>query len=255
MLAYGALPNTAGILIIGDEILSGTFRDENASFLIPELRKKGVSLDRIEFIRDDVAEIADSAVRLASKCTWVFTSGGVGPTHDDVTIAGIAAAFGVDVVRHPRLEELIEGHYGDRATPDHLRLAEVPEGSTLAFGADARWPVIRFENLFILPGVPTLFRRCYQCIEPTLDGVAVVVARAYCKGDETDLAGPLARLARAHEQVAFGSYPRFEETSYSVLVTIEGRLPQAVQAAMQDLQSSFGESVVAIEADFDAKLS
>ena len=120
------------IVIIGDEILSGKFADENAALLIRDLRELGVRLSRITIIPDDVEEIAETVPRFSRRFDFVFTSGGVGPTHDDVTMEGIARGFGTRVIRHPALEDLLRQFYQSRLQPGHLRLADVPEGAVAA---------------------------------------------------------------------------------------------------------------------------
>src|SRR6476661_5014343 len=148
------MARTAGIVVIGDEILSGTFADENASFLIRELRSLGVDLRRITVIPDVLEDIADTVPWCATRFDLVFTSGGVGPTHDDVTMAGIARGFGVGVARHPELERRVRAYWGDKLAEANLRLAEIPDGAELVFGKDTTWPVVCMRNVYILPGVP-----------------------------------------------------------------------------------------------------
>jgi molybdenum cofactor synthesis domain-containing protein len=145
---------TAAIVVIGDEILSGKFVEENAAFLIGELRALGVELRRITVVPDDADDIAATVTEAASRHTWVFTSGGVGPTHDDVTIAAVARALGTDVVRDPDLEARLRAYWGDAIAPANLRLADVPRGATLVWGTSTTWPVVTIANVHILPGVP-----------------------------------------------------------------------------------------------------
>jgi len=240
------LAKSAGIIIIGDEILSGTFADENASFLIGELRALGVALHRIEFIRDDPGEIADSVRRTAGTCDIVFTSGGVGATHDDVTMTGIAAAFGVDIVRHPELEALVRGHYGQDASPAQLRLADVPAGTVLLLG-ESKWPVMVKDNVHILPGVPSLFRRCFQTLRGGLQAQPTAVARIYCALEETELAPLLDRIVAEHPAAKFGSYPRFEEREFRVLLTVEAEGAAVANAGARALADALGAAVVRSE--------
>ena len=140
--------NTAGIVIIGDEILSGKFADENAAFLIGALRDLGVSLRRITVIPDQLDVIAETVAEFSQQFSHVFTSGGVGPTHDDVTMEGIARGFGTTVIVHPELQTLLERFYADNMTKERLRLAEVPDGAELVLGTKPDWPVVeRTETL------------------------------------------------------------------------------------------------------------
>ncbi|MBE7451592.1 MAG: competence/damage-inducible protein A [Kofleriaceae bacterium] len=237
---------TAGIVVIGDEILSGKFGDENARFLIAELRSLGVELRRISVIPDDLDDIADTVPRFARRFDHVFTSGGVGPTHDDLTMEGIARGFGTRVVRVPELEARVRAYWGDKLAPANLRLAEVPDGAQLLYG-DPVWPVVAYQNVYILPGVPGLFRRKFQDIRERFRAAPLVVARLYARGDEGVLAPHLDAVVAAHPGAKLGSYPRFEAQDYRVLVTVEGADPAAVGAAVDDLAARLGELVVRVE--------
>jgi FAD synthetase len=237
----------AGIVIIGNEILSGKFADENAAFLIGELRSLGVELGRIAVIPDLVDDIAETVPRHAARFDVVFTSSGVGPTHDDVTMAGIARGFDTRVVRHPELERLLREYYRDRLTDSHLRLAEVPDGTELVYGEDPVWPTICYRNVYILPGVPALFRRKFLAIRERFRSRPFHTARVYVMADEAAIATDLDRVVAAHPAVAFGSYPRFDETDYRVLLTVESHDRAATGVAVQDLATALGSLVVRVE--------
>src|SRR6185369_13017464 len=137
---------TAAIVLIGDELLSGKVTDENAAFLIGELRELGVALRAVHIIPDIFEEIGATVRACAERYDHVFTSGGVGPTHDDLTMEGIAHGFGARVKRDPELEALLRGYYGERLVERNLRMAEVPEGAHFVFGDQPNWPVIAFKN-------------------------------------------------------------------------------------------------------------
>ena len=240
---------TAGIVIIGDEILSGKFVEENAAFLIGELRALGVDLRRIETIPDDPADIAETVTRASGRLDHVFTSGGVGPTHDDVTIAAIAQGFGVPVVRHPVLEAEIRTYWGAKLVEANLRMADIPEGAELVYRAPGPaavrvWPVVCMRNVYILPGVPTLFRRKFVEIRDRFRSATVSVARLYVDAEEGALADDMTAVAAAHPDVRIGSYPRFSETAFRVLVTFEGPALAEVAAAHAALAARLGAQVV-----------
>src|SRR5436190_13573168 len=152
------MPKTAGIILVGNEILSGKVVDANAAHLCRELRELGVDVRRISVIPDEVDVIAAEVREFSARHDIVFTSGGVGPTHDDVTIEGVARAMGVPVVRHPVLVGLLERYYGGAVTEASLRMAEVPEGAELV-GQSLRFPTILMGNVYVLPGVPEIFRQ------------------------------------------------------------------------------------------------
>jgi molybdenum cofactor synthesis domain-containing protein len=235
---------TAGIAIIGDEILTGKFADENAAFLIGELRALGVELRRICVIPDDPEDIAATVVELASRFDHVFTSGGVGPTHDDVTMAGIARAFGTTVVREPELERRVRAYWGDRLAEPNLRLAEVPAGAALVYGRDEVWPVVAYRNVYILPGVPALFRRKFIDIRDRFRAEPMTVARVYVSADEGQIAADLDAVVAAFAAVKIGSYPRFSERDFRVLITLEGRGAADVAGAQRMLRDRLGAHVV-----------
>src|SRR6185295_17173098 len=156
---------TAAVVVIGNEILTGKSDDKNASFLIGELYRLGVALRRIVVIPDDLDLISREVIQCSKEFDYVFTSGGVGPTHDDVTIEGVARAFGREVVRHPELEAMLRGYFGDGIDDARLRMADAPTGSELIREGDLRWPVLAVENVVVLPGVPELFRKKFEAIK------------------------------------------------------------------------------------------
>lgn len=239
---------TAGIVIIGDEILSGKFVEENAAFLIGELRALGVDLRRIVTIPDDLEDIATTVRELAGRVDHVFTSGGVGPTHDDITMAAIARAFGTTVVREPDLERRVREYWGAKLDEPNLRLADIPAGAELVFGKDAVWPVVAYRNVYILPGVPALFRRKFVDIRDRFRTTQVTVARVYLDADEGAIARDLDAAVAAFPTVKIGSYPRFSEREFRVLVTLEGRTPADVAGAFALLVERLGTRVVRTEA-------
>jgi molybdenum cofactor synthesis domain-containing protein len=243
-LGYPAGVPTAGIVIIGDEILSGKFADENAAFLIGELRALGVDLRRITVVPDVVDDIAAAVCEAAARFDHVFTSGGVGPTHDDVTMAAIARGFGTTVVRHPDLEARVRGYWKDKLADANLRLAEVPDGAELVYGKDKIWPVVCYRNVYILPGVPALFRRKFVDIRDRFRAVPVTAARLYVTAEEGELAPELDAVVAHHPGVKVGSYPRFSETDFRVMVTLEGASADEVAAAFGELAHALGDKVV-----------
>ncbi|CAN5706037.1 competence/damage-inducible protein A [soil metagenome] len=239
---------TAAIVIIGDEILSGKFVEENAAFLIGELRALGVDLKRIIMIPDELDDIAATVLELSGRFDHVFTSGGVGPTHDDVTMAAIAKAFGTTVIRQPELEQRVRGYWGAKLSEPNLRLADVPATAHLVYGKDQIWPVVAVNNVYILPGVPSLFRRKFIDIRDRFRTEAVTVARVYIDAEEGSIAADLDAVVAAHPAVKIGSYPRFSEKDFKVLVTLEGRDATGLAGAFTMLVERLGPRVVKTEA-------
>ena len=177
----------AAALIIGNEILGGKIRDENVHTLALTLRELGINLARVVIIADELQAISDHVRELARDFDHLFTSGGVGPTHDDLTIAGVARAFDVPVVREPDVERLLRNHYGTEVSEHHLKMADVPEGARTLY-ARSPWPLIVVRNVWVLPGIPEIFRMKLATVREQLQGGAPFVTRAlYSKKDEVFL--------------------------------------------------------------------
>jgi molybdopterin-biosynthesis enzyme MoeA-like protein len=169
---------------------------------------------------------------------YIFTSGGVGPTHDDLTIEGVARAFNRRVVRHPELEAMLRSYFGDDLDEARLRMADVPEGSDLIREGGMRWPVLVVENAFVLPGVPELFRGKFEAIRERFRAAPFYIRALYTREDEFDIASRLDRVAADHPGVEIGSYPTFTREDYRVKITIESKEEEAVErarAALVDL--------------------
>jgi len=226
---------TAAIVVIGNEILTGKSEDKNASFLIGEMYKLGVALRRIVIIPDDVDVIANAVRECAEGFDYVFTSGGVGPTHDDVTIEGVARAFGREVVRHPELEAMLRGYFGEGIDAARLRMADAPESSELIRGVDMRWPVLAVDNVFVLPGVPELFRKKFEAIRERFRATPFYTQVIYTREDEFDIAPRLDAVAADHPDVDIGSYPTFTRDDYRVKITLESKEQAAVESARDQL--------------------
>ena len=226
---------TAAVLIIGNEILSGKIQETNVYALARLLRRLGVELARILVVPDDVSTIAKEVLALSERFDYIFTSGGVGPTHDDVTMAAIASAFGVDVVRAPRMERLLRDHYGPAVTENHLLLANVPEGAEQLEIDRSPWPLTVFRNVWILPGVPEIFQMKLDIVAEHLKGDDPFVSRAvFTKLDEARLKPILDSTVAEHPNVDIGSYPRWQDPTYETKVTFDGKDRDAVERAFED---------------------
>jgi len=179
----------------------------------------------------------------------VFTSGGVGPTHDDVTIAGIAQAFGVEVVRSPEIEGMLRGYYGDRITEGHLAMAKMPAGARLAKTPTVLWPAIVKDNVWILPGVPQIFAMKMPLIAEALGNGTSFVSLAVCTTlDEGNLKEHLDRVVEAHPRVDVGSYPTFDDGPYRTKLTFDGLDEGAVRSARDAFVASLApDCIVSVE--------
>lgn len=237
---------TAGMVVIGNEILSGKITDTNSPFLCKELNFLGIRLERLLTIPDEFDLIGQVVRELAETYTWVFTSGGIGPTHDDLTIPAIAAGFGVPVVRHPMLERTIRDHYGERLTEDHLLMAQVPEGAELIDIDGLYYPQVQYRNVFIFPGVPQLFQFKFNAIKQRFRSRPIVLREIYMKADEGVIAASLRATSEQFADVLIGSYPSFFRKEYSVKVTLEGREAAHVEEAFADLNARLGDLPVTI---------
>jgi molybdopterin-biosynthesis enzyme MoeA-like protein len=226
---------TAAALVIGNEILTGKVQEANVAALATMLFELGISLRKVVVCVDDEATIADELAALARAHDVVVTSGGVGPTHDDVTVPAVARGLGRALLRDAGLEGRLRAHFGERTTPGHLRMAELPEGGELVDAGGISWPVIRVENVWVLPGVPLIFQKKLVALRERLSGdEAAFVSRAiYLRADEGEIAALLAQIEQQHPGVMVGSYPRFDEADHTVKVTFDGRDLVRVRAALE----------------------
>jgi molybdenum cofactor synthesis domain-containing protein len=238
------MPTIAGIILIGNEILSGKVTDANAAYLCRELRALGVDVRRIVVIPDDVALIAEEVSAFAKAFDVVFTSGGVGPTHDDVTIEGVARAMSVPVVRHPELVALLERYYRGKLTEAALRMAEIPEGAELVTGGTLRFPTILMRNVYVLPGVPEIFRQKFDALRERFRDQPIHLRNVFVRIGEGTLADYLNRLLEAFPLLQLGSYPEFSNPEYQVKVTLESRDRGYLEQALGDLLARLPEDAV-----------
>jgi FAD synthetase len=241
------MPKTAGIILIGNEILSGKVIDANAAYLCRELRELGVEVGRILVIPDDVARIAEDVAAFSRTFDFVFTSGGVGPTHDDVTIEGVARAMGVPVVRHPELVALLERYYRDTLTEAALRMAEIPKGARLISDNGLRFPNVAMGNVYVLPGVPEIFRRKFDAMRERFRDTPIHLKNVFVRIGEGTLADYLNRLLGDFPLLLVGSYPELSNPEYQVKVTLESRDRGYLEQALADFLARLpGDAVVKV---------
>ena len=205
---------TAALVVIGDEILSGRTQDKNIAQIASWLNVQGIRLREVRVVADDGGAIGGAVKAMLAAHDYVFTTGGIGPTHDDITVDSIAAALGVPVVIHPEARETLDRYYETRGglTEARLRMARVPEGADLIRNRMSGAPGIRFGNLFILAGVPHITAGMLDALTGTLEGgrplVSVTLGGFV---PESEVAGLLGATEKAHEGVSIGSYPFFKE--------------------------------------------
>jgi len=209
---------TAALVVIGDEILSGRTQDKNIAQLATWLNEQGIRLKEVRVVADDAAAIGAAVNALRSTHDYLFTTGGIGPTHDDITVDAIAAAFGVPVIVHPRARKILEDYYRDRPgglNEARLRMARTPEGAELIENPSSGAPGIRLGNVYIMAGVPSITASMLEGLTGKLQGgrpmVSVTVG---ARAPESEVADLLRETEEAHPGVAIGSYPFFKEGRY-----------------------------------------
>lgn len=239
---------TAVLVVVGSEVLSAKVQDENGPWAARRLHDLGVRLLAILTVPDVVDDVVDAVDRARRRADWVFTSGGVGPTHDDVTVAAVARALGRAMERSPELVRVIrrihqEHHDGQEPPEAALRMADVPEGTRLL--GDAGYPTLVAGNVVMLPGVPQFFRFQFDRIAHLLEARPFRLACVYLRVGEGEIAASLDGIAHAHPKVEIGSYPRFDAgAEYRVLVTLEAKDGAAVGAALAALLAALPAGAV-----------
>lgn len=237
---------SAAALIIGTEILTGKIVDRNLGVLAKTLRQLGVRLERAVTVLDELDVIASELRALAARHTWVFTSGGVGPTHDDLTMDAVARAFDREVEVSEELEALIRRAYGERLREGHLLMARVPRGARLVSTTEVPWPTVVVENVWVLPGVPEIFAlKMKQVVEVLGASSPFVSVAAFTKLDEGNLKPLLDRVVERFPDVEIGSYPRWTDAVVRTKLTFDGRDAARCTEARDAFVASLPEGAVA----------
>jgi len=230
--------STAGLLVIGNEILSGKVRDTNSPFLATELRKLGVDLERILTIPDTIEMIATEVVAMSNAFDFVFTSGGIGPTHDDLTMDGIAVAFDRKIVLNQSMVDRMARHTEKPLNDAMKKMAMIPEGAEVLDVGGLWFPVVVVENVHIFPGIPELFEKKFDSIRDRFSGVPFKLRKIYVRVNESDIADTLNELLREYPKLMLGSYLRINEESYRVMLTLESRDADYLERATETLKSA-----------------
>ena len=237
---------TAAMLVIGDEILSGRTRDANMHHLAGELANRGIELAEVRIVRDDHAAIVAALNDLRAGFTHVFTSGGIGPTHDDITADAVAAAFGVPIDVRDDARSALEAHYqrtGMALNEARLRMARVPEGAVLIDNPVSAAPGFSLGNVHVMAGVPAIFQAMVASVLPGLTGGVPLLSQSLriLRG-EGEIATPLRALAEEFPELAFGSYPFQKDGAFGAQIVIRGTDSAQIDAAMMRLVRLFPEA-------------
>lgn len=242
---------TAALIVIGDEILSGRTQDKNVSQIASWLNVQGIRLAEVRVVADKTDAIVEAINILRARNDYLFTTGGIGPTHDDITVDAIAEALGVAVVHHPRALAVLEGYYATRGglTDARKRMARVPDGADLIENRMSGAPGIRIGNIFVMAGVPHITAGMLDALTGTLEGGQPVLSRTIgCWVAESEVADMLGKAERAHEGVSIGSYPFFREGKVGANFVVRATDQAVMDACIADLITQLeatGRSVVA----------
>ncbi len=241
------MPNpTAAMLVIGDEILSGRTRDANMHYLAGELTRHGIELAEVRIVSDNPAAIVAALNALRHAYDTVVTSGGIGPTHDDITADSVAAAFEVPIDVRDDARALLQAHYdrqGTELNTARLRMARIPDGATLIDNPVSIAPGFSLGNVHVMAGVPSVFQAMVASVLPTLTGGAPLLSQTLrIQRGEGDIAGPLGDLATEFDDLQFGSYPYQKDGVFGANVVVRGTDGARVDAAMTRLAGLFPES-------------
>lgn len=235
-------PATAAVLIIGDEILSGRTADINLNAIARFLVPLGVDLKEARVVSDDTGEIVSAVNAMRTRYDYVFTTGGIGPTHDDITADAVAEAFGVGLYEHPEIIALLSSRPGLELNAARRRMARVPDGGSLIRNPGGP-PGFQIGNVFVMAGVPSIMRAMLEDIPHRLrTSVAVASRTLRINGTgEGVLAAPLEAVAKAHPELSLGSYPFFSADGYGSNLVVRGRDPAQLDAAVEALTAALRE--------------
>src|SRR5215475_5086972 len=226
---------TAAILVIGDEILSGRTKDKNIGYIAEYLTASGIDVREVRVVPDVEGEIVAAVNALRERYAYVFSTGGIGPTHDDITADAMAKAFGVGIDHDPRAVALLKARYADgELTEPRLRMARIPDGADLVENPVSAAPGFKLGNVIVMAGVPNIMQRMLDNVVPTLETGARMLSETVSPGPgigEGMIAAPLGVIAKEHPDVSIGSYPSFGPAGFETHLVIRGKDPAAVAAA------------------------
>jgi molybdenum cofactor synthesis domain-containing protein len=230
---------TAGMLVIGDEILSGRTKDKNIGYVAEFLTNVGIDLKEVRVVADDEGAIVEALNALRHRYNYVFTTGGIGPTHDDITADSVAKAFGVPIDVDPRARALLEARFpGGQLNEARLRMARIPAGADLVTNRVSAAPGFHLGNVFVMAGVPSIMQAMMDMIGLQLEtGVKMLSETVRADAREGDVGSELGEIAKAHPDVSIGSYPFFDEArGPNTNIVVRSRDPEKLGAAKQAVE-------------------
>ena len=235
---------TAGMVVIGDEILSGRTKDKNIGYIAEYLTQLGIELKEVRVVSDDEPMIVEAVNTLRARYTYVFTSGGIGPTHDDITADAVAAAFGTVAEHDPRAVALLQARYKpEELTEARLRMARLPKGATLVDNPISKAPGFRMDNVIVMAGVPSIMQAMLDAVTPELrTGVKMLSTSLDAGGLPEGVYGtPLAAIAKAHPGTSIGSYPSFTGTGFKNQIVVRSKDEDRMLAAADAVSAMLAE--------------
>jgi len=230
---------TAAILVIGDEILSGRTKDKNVGYIAEYLTRMGIDVREVRVVPDVEEEIIAAVNALRARYTYLFTTGGIGPTHDDITADSVARAFGVDIsVNDEAVAMLLERIAREDLNEARLRMARIPHGAELVANPVSKAPGFRIGNVIVMAGVPSIMQAMLDEVAPTLQGGVPLVSETVLVNEkEGDVAHPLRLIQEAAPHVQIGSYPFFEEGRYGTRIVVRSRDPEAARSVASEVEA------------------
>jgi molybdenum cofactor synthesis domain-containing protein len=233
---------TAAVLLIGDEVLSGRTKDKNLGYIADYLAAMGIDLKEARVVADDEADIVAAVNALRKRYTYVFTTGGIGPTHDDITADAVGKAFGVPVEHDPRAVEILMDYFasiGREPNEARLRMARVPKGAMLIENKVSKAPGFRMENVHVMAGVPKVMQAMMEEVGATLTmGIPVQSRAINFQGGEGDVAKPLGDIQKRYPDVSIGSYPFESPTGFATNLVLRSRNVEGLEAAYQEVREA-----------------
>ena len=237
-------PPRAAIIIIGAEVLSAKVQDTNGPYLLKELRSHGMQVIELRVIHDDIDTISSTVKTLCEKVDYLFTTGGIGPTHDDVTIAAVAQAFNKEVIEHPLLSQKLREHFGTKIDERIKNLSRVPEGTHVEMVRD-KLPLLRCNNVFVLPGIPSLVKMCFEHMRASLPSGKFITRKVVAQVAESEIATHLEKVQlQVDAQIQIGSYPKKNESGWYVEITVDGHEEEAVDRTVEEILEGLREDWV-----------